>query len=408
MAFKFKNSVIKAFVIQLTLPMPCYASPATPQVESRAMSPQSASYASVKYIEDGTSSNERILVRSSTVEDDTFKAYATANGFTRFSVFLEQNRPSKEMSQLLSNTIKSAQNAWLNGAIGDARKKYMKIMNLAEASDWRPDQREVIQYALMRLAQTALSSDEAKTFLSKAAMLYGDLQPDSTLFPPPLVDQYLEILMEAKASSKTLNLGEKLEGFQVLFIDGRKYLLTKDLKVKVSPGTHRVSIYSDILTPINAQLTLEELEAYQPDRHPISSGSCTQNSLQFKMARAEEIKTVYTLYAHECLAQTTLSVDQDPSQATPVKVQLTNDSIDLLVRSAPVEMATDDLARHNSLRDARAASQGDSFYSRLSDSQKKWMWIGVGALALGGTYLIADSLQNESSQEPMVITIPAK
>ncbi len=216
---------------------------------------------------------DRPLAAGPDVSDADFSKYVEAHGRRSLSEDFDANRPGTDFEERLRSKLETAQRAWLGSSPEKARTAFVELAELARRADWKDPQREVILYAHLRLAQSAVSPIERVEWLESAARLTPDLEPDSSLFPPPLLRELKELRATIATRSLPLALHDVFPGFKFVLVDGRKIDLASKATTRISPGVHRITALSDRHMPVTEELTAAQLGVFRVNGRPFAE-SC--------------------------------------------------------------------------------------------------------------------------------------
>ena len=219
------------------------------------------------------------VIRSTEIDDHHLRAFAETEGRPTLADYYESNRPLKSNQEQLRRLIERAQGLWLNGSTESARAVFKDIAQMTLNDDWRGAQRESIHYADLRLAQSALTPDEATQWLEKAVRDFPELKPSAKVFPPPLVASFNDVKAHLRSQFSEVELGERFRDYRFMLINGQKYDLEDTTKVSLPPGTFRVTLLSNLHSRITETMTASQLRIFQFVVPPIASGTCTEPHL---------------------------------------------------------------------------------------------------------------------------------
>jgi hypothetical protein len=214
-------------------------------------------------------------------------AFATRKDKLLLADYLEAIRPGADHDRMLRTKLEHAQRSWLSGDIEAARADFRALTELALKADWKNDQREAIQAAFLRMAQSSESGTERENWLESAARLYGDIAPEASLFPPPLMNQYDAI--KTRMTTVSLDLADVFPDFRYVLIDGRKVDLALDSHVSLSGGLHRLTALSDSHESVTEFMTAAQLRVLRLSPPPLIEGVCESARLRSHGALASGV-----------------------------------------------------------------------------------------------------------------------
>lgn len=206
---------------------------------------------------------ERAVVAGPDVTDRELRDYVETHDRRTLSESIETLRPGAAQEELLRSRLERAQRAWLNGSSEQAKGLFAEIVDSAYSADWKQSQREAILYAYLRLAQSSDSPLEKAAWLEKANRFAPDLEPDASLFPPPLLATFKEARAKIAVQSTPIALKDAFPGFRTVLIDGRKVDVESSAAIRIPPGTHRITALGDRFAPVTEMLTAAQLGVFR-------------------------------------------------------------------------------------------------------------------------------------------------
>ncbi len=315
---------------------------------------------------------ERPLIRATSYPAAEFEAFAEAQGHTTLSQHLDHARPGKEMEQRLIRALEKAQTTWLSGSLEQARSQFKEVARLVLEADWRESQREAIHYSILRLAQTATLPTEKEEWLKKAIASFPDLLPDDSLFPPPLLEAYRTLRQRELKFAKSYTPQEHFPDHRLLLINGKRYVLTPALRIRLPQAVFRVTALSDSHPPLSEKLSLQQLQVFKIAAQAIADGECHSPGL---VKLPTTIKSADIAFNSQCLRS-----------STPQGWRTDSDSRESFALDSPASGLT-------------LASPAPV---TVSSSKKHWLWIGLTTLTAGAIYVIAKNQNSRESGEPKV------
>jgi hypothetical protein len=189
--------------------------------------------------------------------------------------WLERNPDKADIDHLLE-VFERAQVAYLNNPLDEAKALFENVVQLAHQSDWRSSQRELLLAAFLRLAQFEQSEEGRKHYLKRAIALDHEMEPNTSLFPPPLINEYKELRRQLRTGAfvwkKPIN-----EPTAVVLLNGKKLNFHKP--VLVVEGQHRLSLVSNRHTLWTKVLHQRDFEKLYVQRKPYANGSCEKSQI---------------------------------------------------------------------------------------------------------------------------------
>ncbi len=307
------------------------------------------------------------LIRGPGVSDETLQAVAEAHGRLALSDYLDLKRPEDGEGQRLNKLIERGQAAWLAGSVESARGTFREIAKLALSADWRDSQREAVHYAMLRLAQSSPTATERDEWLEKVVATFSDLRPDPDVFPPPLIDAFATVKKRVFAAAILYSPFEHFPDHRYLLINGKRFINTPDLKIRLPKASYRITALSDFYEPMTEQLSISQLMVFRLSMPAIAKGTCLAPSATEGIRRSERLTVVY---AADCLRTRTnhgwqpRSVDVAEAVKTPTMTGLAH----FPGASDPFRQPVPD--------------------ERPSLQRKHWLWAGLTVIAIGAAYMI--------------------
>ena len=219
-----------------------------------------------------------IWVTSPDILPAQFKAHLTALGKNHKSYAQNQWEylKKKTKSFQLSEKIKQAQALYLSG--NSSTDLFKAITDLAYLGDWDEEQRRIILYAFLRLAQLERNPNRKKAFLISAGNFIIEsltpAYPEHNLFPPPLIKELNNF--QNKKNSFVINWKKLFPHHEILLINGKK--MTD--KTKLREGKYRITALSSSHAPWIKTMELSYLLSIKIKPQALTSGHC--NTLKIK------------------------------------------------------------------------------------------------------------------------------
>ena len=306
-----------------------------------------------------------VAIRHPDVPAAELRTYATGEGRETLAEHLERARPDSRKQKSLRELLEKAQQAWLRSSLDGARLHFTAVAALALDADWRDPEREAIQYSMLRLAQMS-EGRESSEWLARAVIASPDLEPDTQLFPPPLLARFRQERTRLLARKRELDLNLFSPTARFLLVNGRKVDLTIDRALSLPPGKFRFTLLSDSHEPVTQVTTAEKLVN---SRRPLLSGTCSN-----PMAEARAGNDLLALFPDQCTRE------MKAGAWRPRELDL---------RVAPYAPPAPEL-----LLTTSAPSPKPYF------SQKSWVWIGVATLAASAVYAFEANRAENTAAPP--------
>ena len=223
------------------------------------------------------SAQGKIWIKAPQMPLNEFKAHIKTLDSSHISYSqnqLQQKRAQAKFFQLKNQLLK-AQEFYLSGEGIKAIEAFQKITQLAFKADWDEEDRRIILYSFLRMAQNEKDPEKRKALLLSA----GDFAsfpinsrnyPDHNLFPPPLIEE-LNLLQE-KTNNFSLDWEATFPDHEIILINGRQ--MQKDKKTNLPQALYRVTALSSSHQPWSQSLNLSELITQTIKTQSLTKGSC--------------------------------------------------------------------------------------------------------------------------------------
>lgn len=218
---------------------------------------------------------------------------------------LLHQRPGAREREDLLKSLAEAQEAFLNQSFGAARESFLKVARSAFSEDWRSEQIDIIVYALLRLAQLEGDAEKARPWLQKAADLGSPRISDSSLFPPPLLAQFME-LRRQNAPLQIPN--EVFKEWPIILVNGQS--CSAGACDSRPSGQARVTWLSDRWLPVTTLINSKDIAAYHPRQEPWVRGACSNPIAHAQTASLGEVRFFWNL---DCEAAPQKKINLQPT-----------------------------------------------------------------------------------------------
>lgn len=229
-------------------------------------------YSSFMY---STQSTLPILIRSSKTTMTEFLAYSKTEPVKTYAQYLLDKNRKKPRPIKLSEILKQAQEDFLSHEPERSKKSFSLITEHIHAFDWTEEERKIIFYSLLRLAQLERNEQKKRLLLQEASVFSLDIKLDLQVFPPPLVKLYLDI--KKKNTFISLNLKKVFPGHEIILINGKVYSHTDEITLPY--GMYRVTAFSSSHTNWSQNLSLSRLMVKRVTTASLVNGSCKEASI---------------------------------------------------------------------------------------------------------------------------------
>lgn len=294
------------------------------------------------------------LIGGPGVSQETLEAIAEGHGRTLLSDHYDLRRPHENDSAKLTRLVERAQSAWLSGTMEIARGLFKEIAGLALEADWREPQREAIHYSMLRLAQSAATATERSDWMERAVTVFPDLHPDTDSFPPPLIESFNKTRARLQGLAQIFKPADHFPEHRYLLLNGKKFVITPDLKIRLPKGLFRVTLLSDFHGALTEKLTSSQLHVFRLSSSMLAAGTCPEPEGADVPAELDSFTVVFSM---DCLRTRTRQgwSPRDSEKPTPLP------SIDQYLEAKKP--------------------------TAMTRSKKAWLWTGFAALVAGAAYL---------------------
>lgn len=330
--------------------------------------------------------SEPPLIRAPGLTQDQLEAFAEAQGRLTLADQLDLSRPGQDWQNRLHRLVERAQSAWLSGSVDSARVTFKEITKVSLEADWREPQREAIHYAHLRLAQTSATATERNEWIEKAIATFPDLQADGDTFPPPLVDAFQAARSRMLALAQHYSPYSHFPEYRFLLVNGKKFVIAPELKIRLPGATYRVTALSDAFPPLSERLSVSQLSGFHLNLPALVSGNCGTPNLTEQPSIPPQVAVVFSM---ECVRTKTPQGWMPFNADESTQLQAIDDSI----KNPGVNADLNQSILLNSMNESKPAEKAPAV------SKKSWILIGATVIAIGAAYAISTAM-NRSSGGP--------
>lgn len=284
----------------------------------------------------------------------------------------------------LNKTLEAAQVAFLDGSLSEAKRLFSELADMSTDADWPLIQRRAIHYAILRAAQLSEDPTEQTSLLKRAIALDPVLNPDTTLFPPPLLHSLSSVSRELAAQAIEIRVRDRFGDFEILKINGRTYHVAETPVLRVYPGMHRLRLQSDAFAPVTQTLSATQLMIYVPPKATIATGTCEHPAVE---SSSLPLQDVTVIFSETCVQARRGGVWTRTDDTIPNSASGADAERAALVPSLPEPLGA---------RARLATSPGIPAGLELQEPapappfyKKGWFWMGVTGVAVASALLIA-------------------
>ena len=250
------------------------------------------------------------MIRAPQTPVEEFDAFLQTEKIESYAqVQLEEIQNQYQDIKNLSSLLEQAQRSFIKGHLKQAGDYFKAIVGQAYEKDWIKDAKNIIFYSYLRLAQIEWK-DNPNPFLHSALVFAPSIKPDSSLFPPPLIQRFNEI--KQNFSKLTTPLNRIFPFHDIILING---IIFPKTRISLPYGKHRVTALSASHQPWSQVVAVEELIQKRIVTPPWVSGTCKHPVV------SKNIERKNILYPHFCRWK---SSKKSPVKKTQAEELITN------------------------------------------------------------------------------------
>ena len=243
---------------------------------------------------------QAVIIRSPKTNLIEFSAYANTESLKTYAQYKLDQIHKTPRPIILESLLEKSQREFLSFEPQRAIKTYKIIISHIHSFDWTLSERKIILYALFRMAQLETNLQKQKLFLQEAVVFGGDLTIDTSLFPPPLMQTYLNV--KKSINYTPVDLKKIFPEHELILINGKVYSTFQQQKKLLLPyGTYRVHALSSSKQAWLKTLSLSRLLSKKV-QVPYLIGehsSCQQTTLNPEMKKLDRL--VQVLFPNFCV-----------------------------------------------------------------------------------------------------------
>ena len=339
-----------------------------------------------------------IWIKAPQMPANEFKAHIKSLGFPHINYarhLLKQKRKRAKSFQLKDKLL-VAQELYLSGDGEGAIKAFQKITKLAPLADWDKEDRRIILYSFLRIAQSEEDREKRKALLLSASAfalfkINNVNYPDYDLFPPPMMEELR--LFQEKSNALFVDWKVIFPNHEIILINGEE--MSKDQKAKIPQAFYRVSTLSSSHQPWSKNLNLSELLTQEIKTKRLTKGPCNQLKMQWN----EEQKNIQILPFSACPKPAVLNFEKNK----PTKKRK-NHKKTFTKKTSEKNNSLDQFKPSDALYSIDSSLlNSEDFESQLEDEKQAKLsnippWLIVGAGVLVFSLVISLSHKKESKK----------
>ncbi|MGZ3721305.1 MAG: hypothetical protein ACXVA9_00160 [Bdellovibrionales bacterium] len=257
-----------------------------------------------------------ILLQGPQTSPLEYKAMLKAHGnLTSPSQEYLNTHPALANREHLLTLFAEAQKSFLEKSNEEARAKFESVLTLLTHDDWEKSDREVFFQTYLRLAQMETAAGNRDRWLG-LSLLLGEINYDSSLFPPPLLARRTELLQslpKKDVARRMLGLG-----WSHILINGQICKKGDCTAWPLYPGQVRMTVLSDQWLPQTMVFDLAEIDHLTPSQFAWAEGNCENEKLARETAGFADKKVFWGLNCAKPEVAVNLKPSIVPQQPLPL------------------------------------------------------------------------------------------
>lgn len=302
------------------------------------------------------------VIKAPGASSQEFTVYAQNSSAEKISSYFLKCEVKKDLYE----DFKKAQIQFLDGNIDKAKALFVIVAEKKWSCDWTDDERKMISFSFLRLAQLENTDLLRHQWLQDAIDFDDQLKPDESVFPPPLLKEFN--MLQKKQPQQKITLPNVAKKFSAILRNGR-FISLAQITLQAQPGKARYTFVSDSYQTEKFFFTLSELETLSLEPQPLVFGDCDNFQISESLRMLKNISVFHSL---DCIKDNN-SPETILTQSTPQDVNL------------------------NSLTNEMEKSQP----ARGSWLQRNAFWVGTAVVS---SILIGYQLNKQN--EPKAVAVP--
>ncbi len=318
-----------------------------------------------------------VLLQANDLSNEEFKAVLEANPeYQSFTDYWPKRIEVHPMTEELKHSFLHAQQTFLQSEIASMKPEWEKVFSFAYKNDWAMNYREMIQTAGLRVAQLSTSPAETDEWLTYVAQFDENLQPNKSLFPPPLLQRYEKI--RHHLPRMTFSFRSDI-GFEKVLINGSAHRIVFGRPLTLPQTTVRATFVSSKYLPVTRVLPVHELKLFKPAQQILVGGDCEAPALNLSQGLSVNMNDLGMVYSRKCITPVRRAQTQDSAISLPNKNFFASNPSSTGIENTYSLNAQDKMAK-------------PAFYKR------PWFW--VGAVAIAGAIAYSVQQRDNSTSSP--------
>lgn len=209
---------------------------------------------------------------------------------SQISFVQHHHKKQKQASDDLFAKLKRAQFYFLDGQLSLAQQSFAEITNMAHSADWGEKERQALHFSFLREAQLTSNAKTSHKILGRALDFDYEQKVDELVFPPPLVQQYKNLLKQR--TSQVFPLPSQTVKFDQVLINGKVQMGVKSF-LKIPRQDVRITFLSNIYKPQSFVTNTVQLQNLEIPLDPLVLGTCENPDWDKKLFANQKIMRVW-------------------------------------------------------------------------------------------------------------------
>ena len=224
--------------------------------------------------------NSAVWVKSLYTPLQEFLVFIESSNSTSYAKHLLNKKREQAHSFKLKGALLKAQELYLSGSAEGAVQVFKDISDLAYQADWNKEDRRIIVYSLLRMAQLEEEPEKRKALLLLASDFFAfemnkENYSDYNLFPPPLIKELKDI--QKKKNELSLDWSKIFPDHEIILLNGQK--LEKNKTFSLPQAVYRITALSSSHQAWSKNISLSELAGQKIKTPSLTKGFCQKLEL---------------------------------------------------------------------------------------------------------------------------------
>ncbi|MCZ0932990.1 MAG: hypothetical protein OXJ52_07550 [Oligoflexia bacterium] len=227
-----------------------------------------------------TAQNNTIWIKSAYTPFQEFLVFIESSHSSSYASYLLSQKRERAKSFKLKNKLLKAQELYLSGESARSVQAFRDISNLAYQADWDKEERRIIMYSLLRMAQMEEEPEKRKALLLSASDFFTaetnkESYSDYNLFPPPLMKELKEI--QKKKNDLSLDWNQVFPNHEIILLNGQR--LEKNQILSLPQAVYKITALSSSHKAWSKNISLSELAGQTIKTASLTRGPCQKLEL---------------------------------------------------------------------------------------------------------------------------------